>query len=182
MAEILIFIEFSLENFNITSLNNETLTEEEIHTLSKALLSQNSNYAEEIQEGLEDDNDAAADDEEEEADNDENQDLRHPRRVKRIAPLIGAGIAGLAVGSAATILAQHYQPSNLASMDEAHVRVLRQLATEIKSLKINSQQATNVLNNVVDKLQNFEMQILGNFEGVTSITMAQDLSGLNEQL
>jgi len=175
------FIEFSLENFNITSLNNETLTEEEIITLSKALLSQNSDYAEEIQEGIEDD-DSAEDDEEEQDKNNEDQDLQQPRRVKRIAPLIGAGIAGLAVGSAATILAQHYQPSNLASMDEAHVRVLRQLATEIKSLKINSQQATNVLNNVVDKLQNFEMQILGNFEGVTSITMAQDLSGLNEQL
>jgi hypothetical protein len=106
----------------------------------------------------------------------------HKRR-KRALPLVPiiAGIAGIAVGTTTTMLAQSFQP-HLTAMDDAHVAVLRQLATQITSLKINAQQANNVLNNVVDRLQNFEMQILSNFEGVTSITMAMDLKGLNEQL
>ncbi len=38
------------------------------------------------------------------------------------------------------------------------------------------------VNNVIDRLQSFEMTIMGSFEGVTSITMAMDLKALNEQL
>ena len=105
-------------------------------------------------------------------------------RQKRMAPLVApliAGLVGGALAGSASLLAQSFQPT-LNAVDEAHVAVLRQLATEIKSLKINAQQTNNVLNNVVDRLQNFEMQIMGNFEGVTSITMAMDLKALNEQL
>ena len=105
-------------------------------------------------------------------------------RQKRVAPLVAplvAGLIGGAIGGSAALLAQSFQPT-ANSADEAHLAALKQLATEINSLKINSQQTTNVINNVVDRLQNFEMQIMGNFEGVTSITMAMDLKALNDQL
>jgi hypothetical protein len=114
-------------------------------------------------------------------DEDSDSKLRRKRAIP-ILPMI-AGISGFAVGSTTTLLIDSLRSDkSKKGIDENQITILRRLATDMKSIKIDQQQTAGVLNNVIDRLQLFEMQILGRFDGVTSITMAMDLKGLNQQL
>jgi hypothetical protein len=107
--------------------------------------------------------------------------LSRQRRAVPIVPLLSA-VGGSIAGSAATVLIMQNARNTATDSSNAHVQVLKRFATEIAATKIDYQQVYKVLNNVVETLQYFEMQIMTNFDGVTALTMGLDLKGLNQNL
>ena len=109
------------------------------------------------------------------------QKRAHPLLVPILAGAAGTSM-GFAIGMATQGLSKSTSSTDVSALNNIHVKILKEHAVAIQDLRINHIQATNVLNNVVDRLQSFEMTIMGSFDGVTSITMAMDLKALNEQL
>jgi len=111
----------------------------------------------------------------------ESQQSRH-RRAIPIIPLLSA-VGGSIAGSAVTSLALQNTKNAGTGLTESHIQLLKEFATEIAATKIDYQQVYKVINIVVvESLQNFEMQIMTNFDGVTALTMGLDLKGLNQNL
>jgi len=109
---------------------------------------------------------------------------RHKRAIPLIAPAIAA-LAGSSIGFALGAVSTSFSrtsSTDTSAINEMHIKVLKEHAIALNNLRINHIQTTNVINNVIDRLQSFEMTIMGSFKGVTSITMAMDLKALNEQL
>ena len=176
-----------LEEMNITTIDFQALNSTELQSFLQAL-----KHDDMINPDQVDYNSTA---EEPEPDEDENTTEENPDqsnkttktsinspRHKRAIPLIPviAGIAGATIGSTASMLLNSHSQGTM--YHQNNIQLLNKLATEVKSLRIDYQQTINVLNNVADSLQWFELQIMSKFDGVTSITMGIDLKGLNQNL
>jgi hypothetical protein len=106
-------------------------------------------------------------------------------RVKRAVPLLA--LAALAAGTTGGGMVGFAIKQALGSpfsngQSQAETELMVRFAKEIKELKIDSQQQAAVTNNLVKRLQYFETQIIGNFGGITAITMGLDLKALCQQL
>jgi hypothetical protein len=104
-----------------------------------------------------------------------------PKRAIPLIPILSA-IAGTALGATTTMLANAISSPNSNTPDSHHVKLLHDVAMQVKSISIDRQQTINVLNSVADRLQYFELQLMNKFDGITSITMGLDLKTMNQNL
>ena len=101
------------------------------------------------------------------------------RRQKRAIPLI---IGGILAASATTFvgmeIGKNLNQAQLYAPDPQTLEVYKQFSTKISDLEVNENQIKNAINSIAHKLQEFEKQIIGNFEGTMSVTMELDLKML----
>ena len=111
---------------------------------------------------------------------------RDLRRIRRLAPLLAiasaasAGAAGGAAGYAISQALGQSGPSGGLSQNE--IAIMKRHAIELGNLQIDSKQHTAIINNLTYRLQFFETQIIGNFEGTLAMTIGIDLKSIITQL
>jgi hypothetical protein len=106
-------------------------------------------------------------------------------RVKRLAPLLAltASISAAAAGGAAGYAinqALHSESSHGLTANE--IAIMRRHAQELMAIRIDSDQHAQIINNLSERLQFFETQIIGNFEGTLAMTIGIDLKAIIQQL
>ena len=111
---------------------------------------------------------------------------RHLERVRKLAPLLAiasAASAGAAGGAAGYAISQALGQSNPAGgMSKEEIAIMKRHASDLGDLRIDSKQHTAIINNLTFRLQFFETQIIGNFEGTLAITIGIDLKSIITQL
>ena len=94
-------------------------------------------------------------------------------RVRRLAPLLAiasAASAGTAGGAAGYAISQALgQSGSAGGMTREEIAIMKWHASDLGDLRIDSKQHTAVINNLTYRLQFFETQIIGNFEGTLAM-------------
>ena len=106
-------------------------------------------------------------------------------RVRRVAPLVAAAAAaaaGAAGGIAGYAISKALHSGSSSGLTQNEIAILRRHALEMTDLRIDSKQHAMIINNLSKRLQFFEAQIIGNFEGTLAMTIGTDLRSIIQQL